>query len=140
MTRQLLADDRLYTATLNLIASLGAWTRFCLVPWYGSVVWTDACALIFRLAGSRGLFGLLHPFRRSCVRFQDDRAFPVRQAHRGQRRIEQMCLTGASGKHEHFRFHYIEPKRLESLIGQRLIKEKLSCLRVGLVELHCPIS
>ena len=31
-----------YTATLNLIASLGAWTKSCLVPRYRSVVWTEA--------------------------------------------------------------------------------------------------
>jgi hypothetical protein len=31
-----------YTATLSLIASLGAFTRSCLVPRYRSVVWTDA--------------------------------------------------------------------------------------------------
>src|SRR5258706_603339 len=28
-------------ATLNLIASFGAWTRSCLVPRYRSVVWTN---------------------------------------------------------------------------------------------------
>lgn len=31
-----------HTATLNLIPSLGAFTRSCLVPRYRSVVWTDA--------------------------------------------------------------------------------------------------
>lgn len=31
------------TATRNLIASLGACTRSCLVSRYRSVVWTDAC-------------------------------------------------------------------------------------------------
>jgi hypothetical protein len=31
-----------YTATFSLIASLGAFTRSCLVPRYHSVVWTDA--------------------------------------------------------------------------------------------------
>jgi hypothetical protein len=34
--------DAHYTATLNLIPSLGACTRSCFVPKYRSVVWTDA--------------------------------------------------------------------------------------------------
>jgi YD repeat-containing protein len=35
-------SSRDYPATLNLIASLGAWTRSCFVPRYRSVVWTEA--------------------------------------------------------------------------------------------------
>ena len=37
------AGEPLYTATLSLIPSFGAFTKSCLVPRYRSVVCTEAC-------------------------------------------------------------------------------------------------